>query len=172
MTTPATASGPPMTVVAWAAIVAPLVGFALKSVSSGWLMLFILLWSPVLIIGCVLLVVAVARGMLRRDGVLRQGARRTRSIVWAWLTSVGVVLLGFAMIDGGDTRESVQSLLTMLLGSPVSPSAAHDVSDALATLGAVAWLVGWLALVLEWAIGASRRRPKAPRVAPPAVPQG
>ncbi|SDS16017.1 hypothetical protein [Agrococcus carbonis] len=163
------ASGPPLTVTAWVAIVAPLVALVLKGLVPGWLIFFAVLWSPVLLIGYALLVVAAARGMLRRRGVLRRPERRVRARMWAWLTSVGVVLFGATIVDGGDTTESLQSLLTVLLGSPTTPSPAHDASAAIAWAAAAAWLVGWLALMVEWAVAVIAVRAPVPRVAPPRV---
>lgn len=168
-TTPLTASAPPMALTAWVVILAPLVGLALKLVIEGWLTLYMLLFSPVLVIGYALVVLAAVRGMLRRQGVLRQPGRRSRAQVWAWLTSLGVIVLGLTLIDGGDTRESVQSTLTLLLGAPTSPSSAHDISGAIGWVAAVAWLVGWLALMVEWAVGVQAGRTPPPRVAPPVV---
>ena len=72
--TSAATSGPPMTLTAWVTILAPLAALAIKLATAGWLVVFMLFWSPVLIGGYVLLVVAAGRGMLRRQGVLR-GAR-------------------------------------------------------------------------------------------------
>lgn len=159
-----------MTFTAWVTILAPLVALAVKFASFGWLFVFFVYSIPLWLGGYVLLVVCVARGMLRRQGVLREDARRTRATVWAWLTSVGVVLFGLTIVDGGDTRESVQSTLTLLLGAPVSPSSVHEVAAIVALIATAAWIVGWLALIVEWAVGAQRRRGEAPRVAPPVVP--
>lgn len=158
-----------MALTAWVSILAPLLALAMKLPTGGWLLVFILYASPLLLGGYVLLVVAVARGMLRRQGVLRERPRRARAIAWAWLTSIGVLLLGLTMIDGGDTPASVQSTLTLLLGAPESPSPAHALSENLAYGATIAWLVGWFALLVEWAVAGTRRRPEAPRVAPPKI---
>lgn len=157
-----------MTLTARVTILAPLVALAIKLATAGWLVVFMLFWSPVLLGGYVLLVVAVGRGMLRHQGVLREGARRARAMAWAWLTSAGVLLLACTIVDGGDTRESVHSLLTLAAGA-TSPSAVHDVSGAIGWVAALEWLVGWVALMIEWAVGVQRRRPRSQRVAPPAV---
>ncbi|MFJ6114539.1 hypothetical protein ACIQC8_10555 [Agrococcus sediminis] len=167
--TPAPASAPPMPLTAWVAILAPLVGIALKLASAGWLAVFLLFWSPLLLAGYVAVVLAAARGMLRRQGVLRRPERRSRARIWAWLTSVGVVVLGLTAIDGGDTRESVQSTLTLLLGAPTSPSPLHELSAGIGWAALVAWVVGWLALMVEWAVAVQATRRPVPRVAPPVV---
>lgn len=158
-----------MALTAWVTILAPIVAVLIKAASGGWLMVYVIFWSPLWIAGCALLVVAVVRGMLRQQGVLRVGARRTRATLWAWATSLGVMLFAFTVIDGGDTRESIQSSLTLVLGGPTSPSAAHDVSAGIAYVAVVAWLGGWLALLVEWVVGVQRRQPVEARVAPPAV---
>ena len=155
-----------MTLTVWITILAPLAALAIKLATAGWLVVFMLFWSPVLLGGYVLLVVAAARGMLRPQGVLREAARRTRATAWAWLTSVGVLLLACTIIDGGDSRESVHSLLTLAVGA-TSPSAAHDISGAIGWVAALAWLVGWVALMVEWAVGVQRHRPQRRRVSPP-----
>lgn len=157
-----------MALTAWVTIIAPVIAVAIKAVSGGWLMIYVIFWSPLWIAGYVLLVIAVARGMLRRQGVLRVGSRRKRATLWAWSTSLGVLLFAFALVDGGDTRESIQSTLTLTLGAPISPSVAHEVSAGIAYAAAVAWAGGWIALLVEWAVGVQRRRPAVPRVAPPA----
>ena len=157
-----------MTLTAWVTILAPLAALAIKLATAGWLVVFMLFWSPVLFGGYVLLVVAAARGMLHRQGMLREGTRRRRATAWAWLTSAGALLLACTIIDGGDTRESVHSVLTLAVGT-TSPSAAHDVSGAIGWVAALAWLVGWVALMVEWAVGVQRHRPQRRRVSPPTV---
>ncbi|WP_347754778.1 hypothetical protein [Agrococcus sp. ProA11] len=164
---PTAASGPSLALTAWVTMLAPLVAVLIKAASGGWLLVMVVWSSPLWLAGYVLLVVAAARGMLRQQGVLREGARRTRATLWAWLTSVGVLLFAFSVVDGGDTRESIQSTLTLALGAPISPSAAHEVSAGIAYVAVVAWAGGWVALLVEWAVGVQRRRPVVPRVAPP-----
>ncbi|WP_404312150.1 hypothetical protein LG314_12765 [Agrococcus terreus] len=175
---PAPASAPPvparrdaaLAAAGWVAILAPVLALLLKLPSFGWFMVVIIWSSPLWILGYVLLVVAVSLGMLRRRASLREPrSRRTRSIVWAWLTSAGVVLLGLALVDGGDTSESVQSTLTMLLGVPGGSSGANDASMVVAGVGALAWIVGYVALVVEWLAALAKRQAEAPRVAPPVV---
>ncbi len=158
-----------MAVTAWVTILAPLVAVAIKLASAGWLLVFLVFSSPLWLAGYALLVVCVARGLLRRQGVLREGRRRTRARIWAWLTSVGVVLVSLAVIDGGDSAESVQSTLTLLLGAPASSSFTHDLSEFIALLALLPWALGWFALLVEWAVGAQARRQAVPRVAPPVV---
>lgn len=159
-----------LAVAGWVAILAPVLALLLKLPSFGWFMVIVIWTSPLWILGYVLLVVVVSLGMLRRRASLREPrSRRTRSIVWAWLTSAGVVLLGLALVDGGDTNESVQSTLTMLLGVPGGSSGPNDASMVVAGVGALAWIVGYVALLMEWLAALARRRAEAPRVAPPAA---
>lgn len=162
-----------MIVVGIVTIVAPIVAVLAKLPSFGWLMLIVIVWGfLVWIPGYAVLIIAVARGMLRSRGAMRVGARRTRSIIWALLTSIGIVVLGLTLVDGGDTRESVQSTLTIMLGSPTSPSAAHALSETIGWVAAVAWLTGYVGLIVEWIVAAEiarRAQPAAPRVAPPQI---
>lgn len=167
---PPPATGPGAAVAGALAIAAPIIAVLVKLPSTGWLMVFFFFSGPLWLAGYALLVVAVSMGMLRRRGQLRFGARRIRAIVWALLTSVGIVALGFTMVDGGDSPGSIQSTLTLMLGAPESPSSAHDLSEAISWMAAVAWVVGYVALVIEWIVAASgSRRPVAP-VPPPVLP--
>ncbi|MGY3127703.1 hypothetical protein ACVWW9_001202 [Agrococcus sp. UYP33] len=167
---PPPAPGPGTVVAGIIAIAAPIVAVLVKLPSSGWLMVFFFISGLLWLAGYALLIVAVSLGMLRRRGQLRFGARRVRAIIWALLTSVGIVVLGFTVIDGGDTTESVQSTLTLMLGAPVSPSPAHSLTEAISWIAAVAWIVGWAALVVEWIVAASRSRRAVTSVAPPVLP--
>ncbi|WP_413317280.1 hypothetical protein AA0Z99_10940 [Agrococcus sp. 1P02AA] len=164
-----TAAGRSMALTAWVTILAPLVAVAIKLASAGWLVVFLVLSSPLWLAGYALLVVCVSRGMLRTQGVLRERRRRVRARIWAWMTSIGVVLAGLTVIDGGDSPGSVQSTLTLLLGAPASSSSLHDLSELIALIAVLAWAVGWVALLVEWAVGAQSRRRAVPRVAPPVV---
>ena len=134
--------GPGTVVAGIIAIAAPIIAVAVHLPAGGWLLLILFVSGLLWLAGYALLVVAVSLGMLRRRGQLRFGNRRIRAIVWALLTSVGVVILGFALIDGGDTEESVQSTLTLMLGAPVSPSPAHSLSEAVSWIAAAAWCAG------------------------------
>lgn len=150
-------------------IAAPIIGVLAKLPTGGWLMVAVIWSAPLWLGGYVVLVLAVALGMLRRRAPLRTGSARTRAIIWAVLTSVGIVVLGFTLIDGGDTRESIQSTLTASLGSPESGSPAHAVSEAIAWVAAVAWIVGYAGLIIEWMLGSALARRPAERVAPPVI---
>ncbi len=172
---PTRASAPgmaaPMALTAWVLILAPLVALALKLPSFGWSFVFFLFSIPLWLGGYAMLVACAARAMLRARGVLREGgARRVRATVWAWLTSIGVMLFGFTLVDGGDSPASVQSTLTLLLGAPLSPSLAHEVSAAIAYAAVAMWVIGWFALLVEWSAARQQRQGEAPRVAPPVVP--
>lgn len=150
-------------------IAAPLLGVMAKLPTGGWLMVA-LIWSGFIwVAGYIVLVLAVSLGMLRRRAPLRTGSARTRAIIWALLTSVGIIVLGFTLIDGGDTRESIQSTLTASLGAPESGSTAHAVSEAIAWLAAAAWLLGYAGLIMEWIVGSARARRPAPQVAAPVI---
>lgn len=174
MTAPEGRADAALTIAGWAAILAPLVGLALKFVSAGWL-LVVMIWTfPVWIIGYALVVVAAAHGMLRRTGALRApDAVRRRAIIWAWVASIGVMFVGLTIVDGGDTTESIGSALTRMFGAG-GDSALADTSSAIVAPAAAAWLLGSIALVVEWIAALVRRRrrskPAAPPVAPPVAP--
>lgn len=158
-----------MTLTAWIVILAPLVALAVKLPSFGWAFVFFLFSTPLWLGGYAVLVACAARAMLRRRGVLRESRRRTRATAWAWLTSIGVVLFGLTLVDGGDSPDSVQSTLTLLLGAPLSPSTAHELSAGIAYAALAAWILGWFALLVEWSV-ARQQQGEAPRVAPPVIP--
>lgn len=167
---PPPAPGPGTVVAGIIAIAAPIVAVLVKLPSSGWLMVFFFISGLLWLAGYALLIVAVSLGMLRRRGHLRFGARRIRAIIWALLTSVGIVALGFTVVDGGDSPGSIQSTLTLTLGAPESPSPVHSLSEAISGIAAVAWIGGWIALVIEWIVAAGRSRRAAAPVAPPVLP--
>lgn len=165
---PAPRSDIPLVSAGWVAIIAPLVAIALKAPTGGWLLVGMVFSFPIWLLGYAAVIIA-AVSMLRRRGALRAPGHRTRAIIWAWLTSVGVMVVGFTVVDGGDTSESVASTLGLVVGQTGSGSPMNDISNGIAALAAIAWLGGWIALVVEWMIAVARRRADAPRVAPPVV---
>lgn len=100
---------------------------------------------------------------------MRFGSRRIRATLWAWLTSIGVLVFGLTWVDSGGGPEYTHSTLTLLLGRPLNPSAAHEVSTAIAHVAAFAWIGGWVALLVEWVIGSADRSAARDRAAPPRV---
>jgi len=156
---------------AWVAILAPLVAIALKLPTGGWLLVGMVFSFPIWLIGYAAVVVPAAVGMLRGRGSLRRPGHRTRAVIWSWLTSIGVLIVGLTVVDGGDTSESVASTLGLMLGSTGTDSPVNDVSAVIAMVAAVPWLGGLLALLVEWMVSLARRRAEAPRVAPPVVGQ-
>lgn len=160
----------PLAIAGWVAIIAPLSAIALKLPTGGWLLVGMVFSFPIWLLGYAAVITA-AVSMLRRRGALRRPGHRTRAVIWAWLTSIGVMVVGFTVVDGGDTSESVASTLSLVAGQTGVDSPVNDVSNAIAGVAAIAWLAGWLALVIEWMIAMARRRQDAPRVAPPVVGQ-
>lgn len=164
-------SGPSLAAIGTVTLATPIIALLVWLPSAGWLLVFFFLSGLLWLGGYALLAVVVSRGMLRRSSQLRApGARRTRAIIWALLTSVGIVVLGLTIVDGGDSASSIQSTLTLMLGAPESPSPAHAVSEAIAYAAAAAWIVGYVALVVEWVVAARSSRRAAPLVPPPVVP--
>lgn len=152
----------------WVAIIAPLLAIALKLPTGGWLLVGMVFSFPIWLLGYAAVITA-AVSMLRRRGVLRAPGHRTRAVICAWLTSIGVMVVALTVVDGGDTSESVASTLSLVAGQTGVDSPVNDISNAIAGVAAIAWLGGWLALVVEWMIAMARRRQDAPRVAPPVV---
>jgi hypothetical protein len=165
-TRPSTGRDAALTFAGWIVIIAPLLAIALKLPTGGWLLVGMVFTFPVWLLGYAAVITA-AVSMLRGRGALRASRQRKRAITWAWLTSVGVMLAGFTVVDGGDTARSVASTLALVTGQTGVDSPVNDVSNGIALVAAIAWIVGWLALVIEWMIAMARRRPEAPRVAPP-----
>lgn len=131
-----------------ALIVLPFVALLVKFVVPGWMLVFMLLYSPVLLIGWATQIVIAANGLLRARGVLRTGSAGLRPIIAAWLTSAAVVGVGFFLIDGGDDGNS-GSAFTELAGTS-STSAGSDLSMILCLVCAVVWAGAWLWLLIEW----------------------
>lgn len=156
----------PMVLTASVALLAPLLALFIKGNQAGWLNFFVLLASPLLLAGYVLLVLA-ARSMLRRGGALRASALRPRARIWAWATSLGVLATTLTIADG-HTPETIQSSLTTLLGAPRFPSPVHLASTVACCVAAAAWLAGWAGLLLTWSVA---RRSSAPLgTSAPALP--
>lgn len=143
-------------------ILAPIVALLLKMVSFGWLLVLFLL-GPVVVFaaGYVVQIVVAAQGFLSRNDLF--GEARGRATIAAWVTSLGFLLLGLSLSDGGDSGSA--STLQILLGvNGPNEAQIHATTDgitfALALVSAVAWLGGWVWLVIEW-IGAQARRRKS-----------
>lgn len=145
-----------------ALIVLPLIALLLKTFSFGWTMVFII-FGPIFImaIGYVLQIIIAAQGFLSKKGLF-EPARLKRAKIAAWLSLAGALVLGITMPDGGDTGWG--STLQVWLGVyGENGEAVHAATDGLTTvlsyLAAIAWVVGWIWLAVEW-IGAfaARRR--------------
>jgi len=139
-----------------ALIVLPLIALLLKTFSFGWMMVFII-FGPifVMVIGYVLQVIAAAQGFLSKKGLF-DAARLKRATIAAWVSIAGALVLGVTMPDGGDTGWG--STLQVWLGVyGENGEAVHAATDGLTTvlayIAAVAWVVGWIWLMVEW-IGA------------------
>jgi len=131
-----------------ALIVLPLLALALKFVSFGWMTVFLLY--------AVQIVLAVQCFFVKRDLL---GGARMRATTVAWVSVIGMVLLGITMPDGGDAASG--STLQIWLGAYGENGAAvHAATDTLtvilALVSVIAWVVGWAWLMVEW-IGAHAR---------------
>ncbi len=141
-----------------ALIVLPLLALALKFVSFGWMTVF-LLFGPIFVMAvayAVQIVLAVQCFFVKRDLL---GGARMRATTVAWVSVIGMVLLGITMPDGGDAASG--STLQIWLGAYGENGAAvHAATDTLtvilALVSVIAWVVGWAWLMVEW-IGAHAR---------------
>jgi hypothetical protein len=138
-----------------ALIVLPLVGVLFKVMWPGWYVLFLLFAAPFLAIGYIVQLVISAQGFLWRRGVLRAAPARRRALWAAWLTSGGAAVLGLFFVDGGDS--SWGSAFMYIVGAP-SNTAVALLSYLFTAIGAVAWIGGWVWLLIEWIAGLVRRR--------------
>lgn len=138
-----------------ALIAVPIIAVAVKLAWPGWLLVIILFVSPALLLGYALQVVVAATGFLSRRAVLRTSPARRRALIAAWLSAVGFLVGAFFLVDGGD--QDWGSPFMYVIGS-ASDDAVADVSSAISTVAGVAWLGGWLWLVIEWIAALVRRR--------------
>lgn len=145
-----------------ALIVLPLVALLLKTFSFGWMMVFII-FGPifVMVIGYVLQVIAATQGFLSKKGLF-DATRLKRATIAAWVSLAGALVLGITMPDGGDSDWG--STLQVWLGvygenSEAVHAATDGLTAVLSYISAIAWVVGWIWLMVEW-IGAfaARRR--------------
>lgn len=143
-----------------ALIVAPLLAWVLKSFSTGWMMV-IIIFGPILLLlaGYALQIVIASQGFLSKRELF--GTARLRATIAAWLTSLGVLVLGVFMPDGGDMYFG--STFQVWLGAyGPNADAVHAATDGLnsvvATVAALAWIAGFVWLAVEWIVALIRRR--------------
>ena len=141
-------------------IVAPLLGIAFKMFSFGWMMFFVI-FGPIFIMvaGYIVQIIIAAQGFFSTRDLFGAGAKR--AAIAALTTSIGIVLLGIFMQDGGDVGYG--STLQVWLGSygehaDAVHAATDGLTDVVAILAAVAWVGGFLWLFAEWIFALGRRR--------------
>ncbi len=145
-----------------ALVIAPPIAILVKgAVYPGWMLLIIFFSGIPLLLGYALQIVIASNGMLRERGVFNTAAGSRRGVAAAWLTSAGVLLAAFFLVDGGDDG-TYGSAFTMLLGNSSTP-AGEQLSGAFLLLAALLWLGGWLWLVVEWVVLLVRARRAAGR---------
>ncbi|WP_449281857.1 hypothetical protein [Leucobacter sp.] len=143
-----------------ALIVVPLLAWVLKSFSTGWMMVIIIL-GPILLLlaGYALQIVIASQGFFSKRELF--GSARLRAMIAAWLTSLGVLLLGVFMPDGGDMYFGSTFQVWMGAYGP-NADAVHAATDGLnsvvATAAALLWLAAFAWLVVEWIVALVRRR--------------
>lgn len=144
-----------------ALIVLPLVAVALKLVSAGWMLVFII-FGPIFVFAIcyVLQIVIAAQGFLSRKDLM--GPAKKRATIAAWVSLLGLLVLAIALPDGGDSGWG--STLQVWLGVyGENAEAVHSATDTLTTVlayvAAAAWVIGWVWLAVEW-VGAHAQRRK------------
>jgi len=140
-----------------ALVIAPVLAVLLKgSVYPGWMM-FILFFSAVpLLLGYALQIVVASNGMFRARGVFTFMPGARRGLAAAWITSIGVLLAAFFLVDGGDDG-TYGSAFTVLVGTSSTPEG-EQLSTVFMLISAFLWLAGWLWLVVEWIVQLVRAR--------------
>lgn len=143
-----------------ALIVLPLIAWGFKLMSFGWMIVFVL-FGPIviLLVGYVLQIIIASQGFLSKNGIF--GPAMKRATIAAWATSVGIVLLGIFMPDGGDAGYG--STLQVWLGSygenaQAVHSATDTLTEVLAIISGLVWVAGFGWLFLEWLIALVRRK--------------
>ena len=149
----------------WALLLAPPLALILKAaIYPGWMMFVIILGAIPLLLGYALQIVVAANGMFRERGVFNTAPGAQRGIIAAWISSAGILLAAFFLVDGGDDG-TYGSAFTELVGSS-STASGEALSTALMIPAALAWLAGWAWLVIEWiALLVRARRQRAAEVA-------
>lgn len=149
-----------LTIAGLALILAPIIAVVLKLGSIGWLMV-IALWTltvpAILLLGWALQIVIAATGFFGRRSCFAGASSARRAIAAAWTTSVGALLLGLVLVDGGDTAWG--STLMYWTGT-ASDDAIGAISSTVTWIALVPWLGGWVWLLVEW-IAALVRRSRA-----------
>ncbi len=144
-----------------ALIALPLLATLVRLAWPGWYLVIILMISPVLIIGYILQVVIAANGFLSARGVLRAASVRRRALIAAWLSAAGCLVTSFFFVDGGDSDWG--SAFMHVIGA-ASDDAMGNVSAVVSLLAGIAWIGGWLWLLVEWITALVRAR-KASKLA-------
>lgn len=140
-----------------ALILAPIIALVIKAaVFPGWMLFIIVMASIPLLLGYALQIVVAANGMLRTRGVFHTMPGRQRGITAAWITSIGILLVGVLLVDGGDDG-TYGSAFTELLDTS-STSGGEQLSTLLMLASALLWIGGWLWLVVEWIALLAQRR--------------
>ena len=153
-----------------ALILMPLLGFLLKTFSAGWLLIAVM-WGPIFLMvpGYALVCVIAGTSYFSRFAALQAPGKRVRLTLSAWTTSIGIVMLGFFLVDGGDAGD-YGSTFQYAIGLPRRGdggadihAATDDLSSTLAMLGAMLWLGGYVWLLIEWITDlVERRRLRSP----------
>src|SRR5690606_8940085 len=132
-----------------ALILAPVLALVLKAaVYPGWMIFIIVMGGIPLLLGYAFQVVIASNGMLRARGVFNTAPGARRGLIAAWLTSAGVLLTAFFLVDGGDDG-TYGSAFTVLLGASSTPEG-ERLSMMLMLASAFLWLAAWLWLIVEW----------------------
>lgn len=145
----------PLTIAGIALIVVPLIAVGVKTASFGWYMVLAIwtLYVPaLLLLGWILQITVAATACFGRRARFA-GRNRGRAIAAAWTTSLGVLAFALCLVDGGDTTWG--STLMYWTGT-AGDDAVGTLSTVLAWAALVAWIGGWVWLVVEWIMALTR----------------
>ena len=145
---PVTAASCAAVVAVWAGVVG---GIVLKAAFGGWMLLVIMIGSPILVGIPVLGAACVTHALVACSSTRRRYAVVPRRYVAAaWAIGAGMFVAGAVLPDGGDD-EPARSAVSAALGLDTA-------SDSWFPVSQVAWLVAAVAAALAvWWVAADRR---------------
>lgn len=141
-------------------VVTPLMGAALKMLTAGWTLVF-LMFGPVVVLfaGYVVQIVIASQGFLASSDLF--GVARPRATAAAWITSVAVVGVGVCFPDGTDAGygSTFQKWLGAYGPNAQVVHAATDAwSDWVGIVFAAVWVISYIWLFVEWILALRVRK--------------
>ena len=112
--------------------------------SFGWMSFLMVMGFPVLLIPLALVLLFVRRPEVRESGQVQPGEG-----MLLWLTHLCWFVLGFFLVDGGDTEEHIGSVFTVWFGKELLATSSM-ISAILALAGLVLALVCLVDGIRAW----------------------